>query len=875
MSTDRPDGAQPGSATEYPRVERTDDVTTLPDGSTVANPHSGLQKDGPEREKWRLDEEQLRQDHLDPEAVARAQALYDAFKGIPQISAPIAAGGRHFYTVMRPGATHPSLVVREADGSARLVVEELRVSSPGSLARGWYPSPRDASGRQYVAYAQSGTDGGEMNATLIVRDVDTGELCGEYPHAGFASVAWAPDAESLVASEMFAAEGEAAKFRKYHFRLVEHRVGAPPDQAREIHIRDDQPAYADRRPVLISPDGRWLVVRQSTGGGGASAGIFLQDRRTGENVVVQPDDGVTDWVPQFDDDSNLWLWTNQGNGLGRVVTVDLSQGPRTVRDGVVAVPEHPSLLLESFAVLSAPGRPPRVAAVMVDRGQIPQLWIVDPQQPDATVIVEAPGVIPVRDEAGRHLGHAGEMRGLSYDPAHPDLLWTSFSDMVSPSDVFEIDIRTGAVANVTKNAPALHARLPVPAVEAVMYETPSLDGTVDVSHMLVRHLDRDRPGTLIRPVLSFGYGAYRSVVPLAFKQVGYSQPIALYLGFNVSTGGPRGGGDRGREWWEQGRGVLWNNTVLDRVAIERDQDARGLTRPDRRVRIGASAAGPDIVHLAARFPDEAAVNVAVNSAGGFADPKMRTFNRRISEYGDPHDPEQLRALLDRDPELLLRGLPPQDAARMNTLLVVAAMGDDRVSPAAAMRLVAAGQDAVRGIPGAGPVLFHGSVGGHTWTATPTGVGIIAVSVHSMGTEIRPALRIPEGAALDRSRAADVARHPTTMSLPLPLPAGPTHGARHTADGPTAGPTFGTTPGNARPPASPQPNAAVPAGLNTTPARGLLPLRPFDVKATAPTRRSQLNAPVNPTNVVIGAGPAAHPRAGKGLGPKMSRSLGMR
>ncbi|WP_436789727.1 hypothetical protein [Yinghuangia sp. YIM S10712] len=68
----------------------------------------------------------MRQDHLDPEAVAQAQALYDAVKRIPQVSAPIAAGGRYFYTVVRPGATHPSPVVRAAGGSARVVVEELR-----------------------------------------------------------------------------------------------------------------------------------------------------------------------------------------------------------------------------------------------------------------------------------------------------------------------------------------------------------------------------------------------------------------------------------------------------------------------------------------------------------------------------------------------------------------------------------------------------------------------------------------------------------------------------------------------------------------------------------------------------------------------------
>ncbi|WP_345676317.1 prolyl oligopeptidase family serine peptidase [Yinghuangia aomiensis] len=718
----------------YPQVERSGDVIGLPNGSAVPNPYSALESPGPARDAWRAVEEELRRRRLDPRALARGQELYDLFKAVPKVSTAVVAGDRKFYTRIPPGKVVPQLRVREADGTDRILINELYVSSPGSDARGWYPSPRDATGRQYLAYSSAGDGGGEMAAALVVIDVDTNEKVGEYPYAGFAAVTWAPDASSLITSEMIANEGEAAGSRKFRFRLMEHETGAPYSAGREIHVRDNQLPHAERRPTL-SPDGRWLAVWETTGGLGASSAILLQDRTTGESFVVQEDDGATHWLPRFDQDSNLWLWTNHGNGYGKILKMDPSAGAHTVEQADVVVDEHPNLLLESYELVESSGEDPRVAAVMVDRGQVPRLWITDPRRPGEPLVIEAPGAVPVHDEAGQYLGYTGHMGGLAHDPAEPQRLTMTFSDVVSPSDVYTVDIRTGAVENVTRHTPELHRHLPPPALEGVMYERTSSDGAAEIPHLLVSHVGRERADGRQVPVYSFAYGAFGLCDGLGFEGYSHLQAMAAYLGFDLHHSGPRGGVERGRKWGEAGQRKNWGNTVEDRAATEQDLLTRGLATSPQLVRFGVSASGPDVLHMAMRYPGQAAASVMVNPAGGFVDPDMRGYNRRISEYGDPRVSDELLVLIERDPELAVARLAPEDAAGMGTLLLVAALGDDRVSPTASMRLVAALQDKVRDLSGAGDVLFHGSVGGHLWTPTPSSVGMLAATVHVMGIEL--------------------------------------------------------------------------------------------------------------------------------------------
>jgi prolyl oligopeptidase PreP (S9A serine peptidase family) len=329
----------------------------------------------------------------------------------------------------------------------------------------------------------------------------------------------------------------------------------------------------------------------------------------------------------------------------------------------------------------------------------------------------------------------------------------TFTDPVSPLDVFEVDVRTGAVNNVTKNTPALHRRVPMPELEGVVRGIRSLDGRADIPDLLVSPVGADPADAASAPLLSFGYGAFGGNEPLVFKRFNLLVPVGAAMGWRLGSTEARGGNARGRMWAEEGRGASHRNTVHDRVAVDRARIARGAATPSRVVRLGDSAAGLDVAEMAMRYPELAAVGVLINPSAELLDADMRTYNRRISEYGDPGVPEQLARPVERDPELSVGRLPRDAAARLHEVLVVAAMGDDRVSPRSAMRLVAALQDAVRDIPGAGPVLFHGAGGGHTWTPTPTSVGILAAAAHAI-REIEPARRaLSRGISLRAGRAA--------------------------------------------------------------------------------------------------------------------------
>ncbi|NUU25744.1 MAG: prolyl oligopeptidase family serine peptidase [Streptomycetaceae bacterium] len=786
--------------TAYPRVEPSDDVRTLPDGSTASNTYSRLDEPGPTLDGLLSGAQAIEEAHADELTRRVARAVYGECEHVAETSLPVVAGDRVFFTEQAPGAKRASLKVREKNGQVRVLVDALATSVPYPAVRGWYPSPRTASGRQYVAYSETDGSGAEMAAKWVVRDVDSGAVVAEYPHAPFGFASWAPDGETFVATERFATQGAAAERHTHHLRVMEHRIGRPYDRSREIVTRPGGPAHASRHPV-ISLDGRWIVDRQSTGGNGASAGVYLHDRETGENFVVQEDDGVSDWWPRFDRDNALWLWTNKGNGRGQVLTIDpgdIAAGRKTVGQAAVAVPEDPHLVVRDggYTVLEAPDQPTRVAVVRVDRGHMPHLSVTDPNVPDGRIVVETPGVVPVRDEAGRPLGKAGAIAGLAQNPEEPGNLLMTFGDAVSPTDTYAVDVRDAAAraftgdgrtvavvpANTTGHTPALHQRVRMPALEGVLYEVP--DTAPGVGHLRIAHTH----STFVRPTFAMGYAAFFGVETIDFKRYGHLAPAALLMGFDLDMAIARGGAEHGRTWWEMGHGPTYHNSVVDRAAIERDLVERELATTARLARIGGSAAGLDIAELYWRYPDQVAASVSANPSAGLLDQDMWRHGRRISEYGDPHVPADLARLAERDPEQTMLRLPEERVGRLGPYLISATLSDDRVSPKATIKYVAAIHDRIRDVPGAGPVVLAGAKGGHGWSPSPRSVTILGFTTYAMGPEVLADLETEweRGIPLVRDavaeyRAQEASRrqaksHAATASRGMP-------GVRHRPTGP--------------------------------------------------------------------------------------------
>jgi oligopeptidase B len=91
-----------------------------------------------------------------------------------------------------------------------------------------------------------------------------------------------------------------------------------------------------------------------------------------------------------------------------------------------------------------------------------------------------------------------------------------------------------------------------------------------------------------QPMLLYGYGAYGIPMDPIFRS---SRISLLDRGVIFAIAHVRGGGDRGRTWYDEGKLLRKKNTFTDFIAVADSLVRRKLTAPDRLVIQGGSAGG--------------------------------------------------------------------------------------------------------------------------------------------------------------------------------------------------------------------------------------------------------------------------------------------
>jgi oligopeptidase B len=165
----------------------------------------------------------------------------------------------------------------------------------------------------------------------------------------------------------------------------------------------------------------------------------------------------------------------------------------------------------------------------------------------------------------------------------PDAMFVRIrtESIVQPPAWYDVDLATGERTLVKQ--------LAVPAYEPAAYVTERLWATapdgVKVPVSVARKADTPLDGTA--PCLLWGYGAYESCDWPWFDA---SLVSALDRGVVYALAHPRGGGERGRWWWDQGHRLTKHHTFSDFVAVA-DALADGVVDGERIVSRGLSAGG--------------------------------------------------------------------------------------------------------------------------------------------------------------------------------------------------------------------------------------------------------------------------------------------
>ncbi|MBG6122305.1 S9 family peptidase [Corynebacterium aquatimens] len=245
-------------------------------------------------------------------------------------------------------------------------------------------------------------------------------------------------------------------------------------------------------------------------------------------------------------------------------------------------------------------------------------------------------------------GSFGELKELEFDEelytagfgGNPEwdapvvrVVYTSFTQ---PAQVFDFSPATSELT-LLKEQEVLGGYDPADYVATRMWATAE-DGTrVPMSVVKRADLDLSSP----RPTLLYGYGSYEASTDPGFSVARLS---LMDRGMVWVCAHVRGGGEMGRLWYDNGKGLHKRNTFTDFIACADALFDAGVTTPDQLVAEGGSAGGMLMGAVANLAPEKFA---GIQAIVPFVDPLTSILMPELpltvgewEEWGDPyHDPE--------------------------------------------------------------------------------------------------------------------------------------------------------------------------------------------------------------------------------------------
>ena len=466
---------------------------------------------------------------------------------------------------------------------------------------------------------------------LQVKDLAAGQLLAdEAPRV--TSIAWAADNATLF----FVEEDETTK---RSWRLNRKKLGAAPqsvyeerDEAFDIGVGDTR-SEAFVAVTSVSKDTSEVRVLRSND----PAGEFkvVQPRKQGHEYYLDHHEG------------EFFIRTNDRGRNFRVVRAPVAEpGQKHWRE---VVKHRPAVMLEEVDVF-------RDFWVLLERDK---------------------GLLKLRvtDFASgkSHYVDFDEAVYSAHPGANPEYATSTFrfvyESLVTPKSWFDYDI--GArTRKLLKQQPVLGGYDPSQYTSEALVAV-AKDGTrVPVSLVYKKSL---RTEGKAQPMLLYGYGSYGIPMDPGFRS---SRISLLDRGMIFAIAHIRGGGDRGKTWYDDGKLLKKKNTFTDFVAVADSLVRRKYTSPDRLVIQGGSAGGllmgavvnmrPDLFHaVVSQVP-------FVDVMSTMLDATLPLTTSEYLEWGNPNEAKYYKYMRSYSPyDNLKKGAYP-------AILVETSLNDSQV-----------------------------------------------------------------------------------------------------------------------------------------------------------------------------------------------------
>jgi prolyl oligopeptidase len=649
----------------YPAAERLDLVDDVL-GHAVPDPYRWLEDpDDPRTIAWSDAQDELARPYLDGLPGRDAlRARLTTLQRAGMVGPPYWRGTRAFFVRREPGQEHAALLVREADGTERTLVDPSALDPDGTTTLdGWSPSIEG----DLLAYQLS--TGGDEEARLRIMDVATGEVVdGPIDRCRYSPVAWLPGGAEIYYVRRLPADAVPPGEDQFHRRVYRHRVGAPTDTDVEVHGAGlDLTNYYT---VSVSRDGRWLLI-------GASAGtaprddVWIADLAAPDGqgglrpLQVGVDARCHGWVAR---DGQLYLFTDRDAPRGRLCRADPAD-PR-YETWTDVVPEVPDAVLSDVELVASAEGAADVAVVLACHGADACSRLSWWDAASGTRL----GGVPDRD--------TGSISALTSRPEGGREVWVSYTDHVTPPMVLRLSADAPSDVDVTATAPGAVA---VPAVHITRHHYRSADGTAVHMFILAPRPAPDRP----LPTVLYGYGGFNVALTPAYtaSMLAWVEAGGIWAVANL-----RGGSENGEQWHRAGMRERKQNVFDDFAAAAEYLIGNGWTTRSQLGINGGSNGGLLVGAALTQHPE--LIGAVVCSAPLLDMVRYEAFGLGQSwndEYGTAADATELGWLLGYSPYHHVR-----DGTAYPAVLFTTFDADTRVDPLHARKMCAALQHATAG-----------------------------------------------------------------------------------------------------------------------------------------------------------------------------------
>lgn len=654
--------AQPADA---PPKARTVDVVDRDFGLTLPDPYRWMEgQDNAEFDAWLAAQGEYARKQLDAlPTVATWQQRGMALAKAARINGAYqAAGGRMFFRHREGPQSTGTLMLREADGSERALLDPSCLKSepdadkgPASIAS-YAPSP---DGHRVAVNLNRG---GSEIAYVQVLDVQTATWLPDTvgPVFGNLPVQWLPDGSGFAYTQLAPADEHPADDPLQNPRVRLHKLGTEAGDDPLLLRAGSNPSL----PLTGKED--TLVIQFFTGSDWALA--QAADTRRSQRLYAAPRNGAlkpgTAWRPIADYVDGVLDWALRGNTLyllsvkdhpnGRLLALDLSRPHVRLADAREVLPESADAVFlgdRLDGVSSLAGARDALYAKHTTPSGADALLRIDYTSGKATPIATP---------------FAGSALGLIGD-ADADGFFVSLQGWTAPNALYRYDVARATLRDqkLGTESPADYSAIVSNDIEAT-----SADGT-HVPLTLIQRRGAPRDGK--RLALVSGYGGYGTSLQPAFNPIylEWAKAGHLYAVCHV-----RGGGEKGDTWHRAGQGANKHKGVEDYLACAAELARRGYTTPARTGLIAASMGGVLAGGALTSGPDR--IGAVVIQAGVLNPVRLLTQVNgatQIPEVGDPRNEDGLKALAAMDPYLHVR-----DGVAYPAVLLMVGLNDNRVVP---------------------------------------------------------------------------------------------------------------------------------------------------------------------------------------------------